>query len=134
MLEHKYETKAESHFTPWPYHLALPLRFARSRVGVGVSQFPLGRRVGGSGRAIYPFKRRFSRGTLQTEGYNRFPRMHCESPARWLLPQKKFTNVNIFSINKVLKFTKTVVLSSLTLFQCVMVIFFIKCTLKKNRW
>ena len=62
------------------------------------------------------------------EGYDRFPRMHCESAARWLLPRKKFTNVSIFSINKVLKFTKTVVLSSLTLFQCVMVIFFIKCT------
>ena len=62
------------------------------------------------------------------EGYDRFPRMHCKSPARWLLPRKKFTNISIFSINKVL----TVVLSSLTLFQCVMVIFFIKCTHKKK--
>ena len=34
-------SKAESHFTPWPSPLALPLRFARAREGVGVSQFPL---------------------------------------------------------------------------------------------
>ena len=32
--------------------------------------------LGGSGRALWPLKRRFFRGTLQTEGYDKFPRMH----------------------------------------------------------
>ncbi|KAL2078194.1 hypothetical protein ACEWY4_025879 [Coilia grayii] len=82
-------SKAESHYTPWPYPFPLllsptpPVCTCMCR-GRGV---PFLLRAEGQGEVVGLYTPP-NRGTLQTEGYEQFLRMPCESPARWLQVQR----------------------------------------------
>lgn len=69
--------RAQSHFTADLDHLALPLRFACSHLGVGRPHACTDKGV----RAKLPFRARFFRGALQTWGYEIFSRMPTEPTA-----------------------------------------------------
>lgn len=77
------KTEAESYFTPWPDHLALPLRSAGSRLGVGCPDSCRDREVDEEDEVL---------------ALNRFSTAHFEQRRFPRALSKSTANVNIFSI------------------------------------
>ena len=83
----------QSQCTPYPYHLARPLRFALSHLGVGCPDSCCDRVLGWSVRTTWPSKRRFFRGTLQTEE-------SWQLPALWIYYGNFSYNKHITTVPK----------------------------------